>query len=125
MKNYVINHIIEISWWSKNMSDNNLLDTLKKHSQFQKCEILKLWKFKVCTHLKIHNFTTSKVFYQIWMGYNVHDVLKIYSLYYIKFTFKILTFFGMISNYHHFSRWNIRFAKNLYIFTNSYLFKND
>jgi len=65
------------------MSDNNLLDTLKKHSQFQKCEILKLWKFKVCTHLKIHNFTTSKMFYQIWMGYNVHDVLKIYILYYI------------------------------------------
>jgi hypothetical protein len=26
----------------KNMSDNNLLDTLKKHSQFQECGILKL-----------------------------------------------------------------------------------
>jgi len=32
--------------------DNNLLDTLKKHSQFQKCGILKLWKFKVCTFEK-------------------------------------------------------------------------
>jgi hypothetical protein len=26
----------------KNMGDNNLLNTLKKHSQFQKCGILKL-----------------------------------------------------------------------------------
>jgi hypothetical protein len=25
----------------KNMNDNNLLNTLKKHPQFQKCEILK------------------------------------------------------------------------------------
>jgi hypothetical protein len=29
--------------------DNNLLEMLKKHSQFQKFGILKLWKFKVCT----------------------------------------------------------------------------
>jgi hypothetical protein len=28
--------------------DNNLLDRLKKNSQFQKCGILKFWKFKVC-----------------------------------------------------------------------------
>jgi hypothetical protein len=33
----------------KKWVDNILLDTLKKHSQFQKCGILKLWKFKVCT----------------------------------------------------------------------------
>ncbi len=32
----------------------------------------------------------------------------------------------MISNYHHFSIWNnVEFARNLYTFTNSYLFKND
>ncbi len=36
------------SWW-KIWDDNNLIDTLKKHSQFQKFGILKLWKFKVCT----------------------------------------------------------------------------
>jgi len=28
---------------------NNLLNTLKKYSQFFKCGILKPWKFKVCT----------------------------------------------------------------------------
>jgi len=31
----------------------------------------------------------------------------------------------MTSNYHHFSRSNIESTKNMYIFTNSYLFKND
>jgi len=38
--------------------DNNLLYTLKKHSQFQKCGILKFWKFKVCTFeiLDFQNF---------------------------------------------------------------------
>jgi hypothetical protein len=37
---------------------NNLLDTLKNYSQFQKCGILKLWKFKVYTfeNSKIQNF---------------------------------------------------------------------
>jgi hypothetical protein len=42
----------------KNMSNNNLLDTLEKYSQFQKCGILKLWKFKVCTleNLEFQNF---------------------------------------------------------------------
>jgi hypothetical protein len=33
----------------KKWDDNNLLNTLKNHSQFQKCGILKLWKFKICT----------------------------------------------------------------------------
>jgi hypothetical protein len=35
--------------------DNNLLHTLQKHSQFQKCEI---WKFKICTleNLELQNF---------------------------------------------------------------------
>jgi hypothetical protein len=33
----------------KKWDDNSLLDTLEKHSQFQKFAILKLWKFKVCT----------------------------------------------------------------------------
>jgi hypothetical protein len=38
--------------------DNSLLDTLKKHSQFKKCGILNLWKFKVCTleNSKLQNF---------------------------------------------------------------------
>jgi hypothetical protein len=31
----------------------------------------------------------------------------------------------MISNYHHFSKQNIEFTRNLYIFTNLYLFKDD
>jgi hypothetical protein len=41
--------------------DNNLLGTLKKHSQFQKCGILKLWKFKVCTFeiWKFENFKNA------------------------------------------------------------------
>ncbi len=39
----------------KKWNDNNLLDTLEKHSQFQKFAILKLWKFKVCT------FENSKI----------------------------------------------------------------
>jgi hypothetical protein len=33
----------------KKWDDNNILDTLKKHSWFQKCGVLKLWKFKICT----------------------------------------------------------------------------
>jgi hypothetical protein len=35
-----------------------MLNTLKKNSQFQKCGILKLWKFKVCTfeNSKFENF---------------------------------------------------------------------
>ncbi len=33
----------------KNEKGNWMLETLKKHSQFKKCENLKLWKFKVCT----------------------------------------------------------------------------
>jgi hypothetical protein len=38
----------------KNMK-NNLLGTQKKQSQFQKCEILKLWKLKVFKHLEFQN----------------------------------------------------------------------
>ncbi len=41
---YTTNKLMVKKW-----DDNNLLHTLKKHSQFQKCGILKLWKFKVCT----------------------------------------------------------------------------
>jgi hypothetical protein len=44
---------------AKQWDDNNLLYTLKKHSQIQKCEILKLWKFKVCT-LESIEFQSSK-----------------------------------------------------------------
>jgi len=42
----------------KKNDDNNLLNTLKNHSQFQKCGILKLWKFKICTleNLEFKNF---------------------------------------------------------------------
>jgi hypothetical protein len=29
----------------------------------------------------------------------------------------------MISNYHHFSKWNTKYARNLYIFTYSYFFQ--
>jgi hypothetical protein len=64
-------HIIKISWWYKKRDDNNLLDALKKHSW---CEILKLWKFKVCTFENLKNFKSSRVFCHIYMGYNVHDV---------------------------------------------------
>jgi len=34
---------------------------LKKHSLFQKCGILKLWKFKICTfeNSKIQNFNNA------------------------------------------------------------------
>jgi hypothetical protein len=53
----------------KKWDDNNLLDTLKKHSQLKKCGILKLWKFK---NLKFQEcFTTYK-----WGIINVHDVLN-------------------------------------------------
>jgi hypothetical protein len=42
----------------KKWDDNNLLETLKKNSQFKKCGILKLWKFKVCTfeNSNVQNF---------------------------------------------------------------------
>ncbi len=42
----------------KKKDDNNLLNTLKNHSQFFKCGIQKLWKFKVCTfeNLECQNF---------------------------------------------------------------------
>jgi hypothetical protein len=33
----------------KKWDDNNLLYTLKQHSQFFKCGDLKFWKFKICT----------------------------------------------------------------------------
>jgi hypothetical protein len=42
----------------KKWDDNNLLDTLLKNPQFQKCGILKLQKFKVCTFEK---FKVSKL----------------------------------------------------------------
>jgi hypothetical protein len=57
------------------------------------------------------------------MGYNVHDVLKKF-LFYITLNSTIkINIFGMISNYDHFSRWNIESTKNMYIFTNSNLLK--
>ncbi len=45
----------------KKWDDNNLLDALEKHSQFQKCGILKLWKFKVCTfeNSEFENFKSA------------------------------------------------------------------
>jgi len=45
----------------KKWDDNNLLDTLKIHSQFQKCEIPKFWKFKICTlkNLEFQNFKSD------------------------------------------------------------------
>ncbi len=50
-------------WLSKvkKWDDSNLLDTLLKNSQFQKCEILKLWKFKVCTfeNSEFQNFKSA------------------------------------------------------------------
>ncbi len=57
---YNINRLMVKKW-----NDNNLLDTLKKHSQFQKCGILKFWKFQVCTfeNSKFQKF--EKVFYHI------------------------------------------------------------
>jgi len=80
-------HKIELSWWSKKWDHNSLLNTLKKHSQFQKCEILKLWKFKVCTlnskFQKLQEcFTTYK-----W-GICTWCIKQSFSLYYIKFNFK-------------------------------------
>jgi hypothetical protein len=46
---------------AKKWDDSNLLDTFKKNSQFQKCEILKLWKFKVCTfeNSEFQNFKSA------------------------------------------------------------------
>ncbi len=57
---YNINKLMVKKW-----DDNNLLDTLKKHSQFQKCGILKFWKFQICTfeNLEFQNF--ERVFYHI------------------------------------------------------------
>jgi hypothetical protein len=44
--------------------DNNLLDTLKTHSQFKNVEF---WNFENSkyVHLKIQNFKTSRLFYHI------------------------------------------------------------
>jgi len=42
----------------KKWDDNNLLDTLKKHLQFQKCGVLKFWKFRISKLQKC--FTTYK-----------------------------------------------------------------
>ncbi len=41
---YNINKLMVKKW-----DDNKILNTLKKHSQFQKCGILKKIKFQVCT----------------------------------------------------------------------------
>ncbi len=59
----------------KKWDNNNLLDTLKKHSQFQKCGILKLWKFKVRTfeNLEFQNFNSVLPHIN---GNNVHNVLN-------------------------------------------------
>jgi hypothetical protein len=54
------------------LDDNHLLDTRKK-----RFIISKIWNFET---LKIQNmfqiFKFSKMFYHIYMGYNVHDVLN-------------------------------------------------
>jgi hypothetical protein len=34
-------------WWEKNWDDINWLSTLKKHSQFESCEIFKILNLKV------------------------------------------------------------------------------
>jgi hypothetical protein len=83
-----------INWWFKIWDDNNLLDTLKNHLKSQKWGILKLWKFKISKLQEC--FTTYKWDIMSAMYY------QICNLYYIKFNFKKLTFFNMISNYHHF-----------------------
>jgi hypothetical protein len=69
-------HKIKISWWWKLWNDNNLVvDTLKNHSQFQKCGTLKLWEFKVCP-FQISKFQNFKSALPHIMGYNEHDVLN-------------------------------------------------
>jgi len=80
----------------KKWDDNNLFDTLKKHLQFQKCGILNLWKFKVCTfeHLEFQNF--KAVLPHINGVKRTWCIKKGCNLYDIKFNFKKLTFFDMI-----------------------------
>jgi hypothetical protein len=55
-----------MSWCWKIWDDNNLLDTLKKHSQFQKCGIIKVWKFKlrIFENLEFQNFKNSFTTYK-------------------------------------------------------------
>jgi hypothetical protein len=82
----------------KKWDDNNLLDTLKKHSQFQKCGILKLWKFKICTfeNLKVQNFMSALPHIN---RYNVHEVLSKVVIYVkLNSTLKYYFVFGTISN---------------------------
>ncbi len=83
-----------------------------------KIQSMYIWKCKI-SKFQQKCFTTYK---WVWCTWCIKNNCR---LYYIKFNFKILTFFGRISNYHHFSRWNIEFARILYICTNSYLVKND
>ncbi len=45
-------HIIKLSWWFLKKDDNNLLDTLKKHSQFLKMRFQNFENSKY-EHLKI------------------------------------------------------------------------
>jgi hypothetical protein len=111
-------HIIQVSWWYENEMIITYLDTLKKHSKFQKCGILKLWKFKICT-LENSNFQKCFTTYKWGIMYMMYWT-KFYFIS-VKFNFKKLTNFGMISNYHHFSRWNIKFAR-IYTFLQIYIY---
>jgi len=69
--------------------DSNLLNKLKKHSQFKKCGILKLWKFKVCTfkNLEFQNFK-SALSHINGVKSCTWSIKKSCSLCYIKFNFK-------------------------------------
>jgi len=56
----------------------------------------------------------------------VHDIPNKVVVYDIKNKdLKLLTYFGMIQNYHKVSRWNAESGKILHILKFSYLFNND
>jgi hypothetical protein len=48
----------------KNIDDKNILGTLKNHTYFKKCGILKLKKLKKVSKL-LQNFKASRVFHHI------------------------------------------------------------
>jgi len=63
------------------------------------------------------NFKTSKIFYQIYMGYNVHDVLRRILVYYTrKHNFKKNQFLVMIWNCYQFKN-ETKNLQGIYLFS--------
>jgi hypothetical protein len=66
----------------KNLKWQKPINHIKKYSHLWKCEInLKIQKLSFFSNF-FQNLKSSKVFYHLAIGYNVHDVLKRIKAYY-------------------------------------------